>query len=293
MKGDKLVSYLFQTDAFKVCPENKPFWLTSGLISPYFVNTHFLYGNEADSVALLDFITKALETEEKTDLPGMIFEKVLNQYENNEVYKTTIDALKELIEDNINVKDIQFISGGERRDWYFSIMVAYLLGLPHITLFKDQSAVVSTCDFEECTQIDSLEGKKVLHIADLMTKGSSYISYWNPAIEKLGSKIVWTACVVDRLEGGAETLKQLDIKGYSLVKLDNTLFDKALALGIITKPQFEMLIRFKEDPYNSMRNFLIEHPEFLEEAAKVDPKVDPKTPKRAKDCIEKDLYNLK
>ena len=45
-----LVSYLFQTNAFKVCPDNKPFWYTSGKIGPYFINTHFLYGSEKEAV---------------------------------------------------------------------------------------------------------------------------------------------------------------------------------------------------------------------------------------------------
>lgn len=287
--SNKLVSFLFQTNAFKVCPANQPFWLTSGLISPYFVNTHFLYGNELDSVELLDFITNSLETAEKTDLPGMIFEKVLEQYERNEVFKTTIDSLKNLIEQNIDINHIDYVSGGERRDWYFSIMIAYLLGLPHITLFKDQSAVVSTCDFEECTAVEKLENKKVLHVADLLTKASSYVNYWSPAIKKLGSSIYWSAVVVDRQEGGDDTLKDLRIESLSLVKLDNSLFQQALELGIITKAQFDMLTEFKVDPYTYMRNFLVAHPEFLTNALKA----DPKTAKRAQYCIDNDLYNLK
>ena len=288
--SNKLVSFLFQTNAFRVCPENQPFWLTSGLISPYFVNTHFLYGNESDSVSLLTFITNSLETESKTDLPGMIFEKVLKQYESNEVFKTTIDSLKELIEQNIDVNSIDYVSGGERRDWYFSIMIAYLLGVPHITLFKDQSAVVSTCDFEETTEILELADQKVLHVADLLTKASSYVNYWAPAIEKLGSKILWSAVVVDRLEGGDETLKNLNIESLSLVKLDNSLFEEAHELEIITDAQLEMLKEFKIDPYNYMRNFLLSHPEFLETALNSD---NLKTVKRAKYCIDKNLYNLK
>ena len=287
--SNKLVSFLFQTNAFKVCPANQPFWLTSGLISPYFVNTHFLYGNESDSVELLDFITKALETESKTDIPGLVFEKVLDQYERNEVFKTTIDSLKNLIAANIDLKQIDYVSGGERRDWYFSIMIAYLFGLPHITLFKDQSAVVSTCDFEESTEVEKLQGKKVLHVADLLTKASSYVNYWAPAIKKLGSDIYWSAVVVDRLEGGEETLKELRIESLSLVKLDSSLFLKALELGVIDKSQLEMLTAFKQDPYTYMRNFLIAHPEFLENALKA----DPKTAKRAQSCIDQDLYHLK
>ena len=287
--SNKLVSFLFQTNAFKVCPENTPFWLTSGLISPYFVNTHFLYGNESDSVELLTFITNSLEIEDKLDLPGLIFEKVLHQYEHNEVFKTTIDSLKSLIEENVDVHSIDYVSGGERRDWYFSMMIAYLFGLPHITLFKDQSAVVSTCDFEECTEVEKLENKKVLHVADLLTKASSYVNYWQPAIKKLGSDIVWSAVVVDRQEGGEATLQELNIQSLSLVKLDNSLFDNALELNIITQNQYDMLIEFKNDPYTYMRNFLIAHPEFLENALKA----DPKTAKRAQTCIDNDLYNLK
>ena len=287
--SNKLVSFLFQTNAFKVCPANQPFWLTSGLISPYFVNTHFLYGNESDSIELLDFITNTLETESKTDLPGLVFEKVLEQYEHNEVFKTTIDSLKELVEQNIDINMINYISGGERRDWYFSMMIAYLFGLPHITLFKDQSAVVSTCDFEECTAVEKLENKKVLHIADLLTKASSYENYWAPAIKKLGSDIYWSAVVVDRLEGGEETLKNLKIESLSLIKLDNSLFQKALELTIINQEQMNMLTEFKADPYTYMRNFLIAHPEFLENALKG----DAKTVKRAQYCIDNDLYNLK
>ncbi len=287
--SNKLVSFLFQTNAFKVCPANQPFWLTSGLISPYFVNTHFLYGNESDSVELLDFITSALVTESKANIPGLIFERVSDQYERNDVYKTTIDSLKAMIEQSIDMSQVDYISGGERRDWYFSIMIAYLFGLPHITLFKDKSAVASTCDFEESTEVERLEGKKVLHVADLLTKASSYVNYWAPAIQKLGSNIVWSATVVDRLEGGKPTLKALGIESLSLIQLDNSLFETALELNIILPAQLEMLNDFKKDPYTYMRNFLIAHPEFLENALKS----DPKTVKRAQYCIDNDLYNLK
>ena len=287
--NNELISFLFQTNAFKVCPEGQPFWLTSGLISPYFVNTHFLYGNEVEAVALLNFITDSLETADKLELPGMIFEKVLFQYDNNDVFRATIDSLKLLIERNIDVNTINYVSGGERRDWYFSIMIAYLLGLPHITIFKDQSTVVSTCDFEESTEVTKLENKRVLHVADLLTKASSYINYWVPAIEKLGSKIHWSAVVVDRLEGGDETLKNLNIESLSLIKLDNSLFEKAHELNIITYFQLEMLKEFKKDPYNYMRNFLLSHPEFLQNALN---SCDPKTVKIAQSCIDNNLYNL-
>ena len=50
-----IVSYLFKTNAIRFCEENKPFWYTSGKIGPYFINTHFVYGNEEDAVKLSEY----------------------------------------------------------------------------------------------------------------------------------------------------------------------------------------------------------------------------------------------
>lgn len=283
-----LMSLLFETNAFKICEENKPFWYTSGKIGPYFVNTHFLYGSENDANELLDFINEQLATEDKTNIPTNIFNKVLQQYETNEIFKTVIDELKTFIEEKIPVENIDYISGGERRDWYFSNIIAYLLGKPHITIYKDLSTVVSTCDFTENTEITHLESKRVLHIADLLNQSSSYVRAWVPAIKQLGSSIVWSTVVVDRMQGGSETLTNMGIRSLSLLQIDETLFNKALELNIINEAGLAMLNDFTKDPDGSMRTFLLEHPEFLENALNS----DEKTAKRAKLCIESNLYNL-
>ena len=56
MSDRKLVNWLFQTGAVRVCQEGKPFWYTSGTIGPYYINTHFLYGNEKKALELLEKI---------------------------------------------------------------------------------------------------------------------------------------------------------------------------------------------------------------------------------------------
>ena len=139
----KLMSLLFETHAFKVAPENNPFWYTSGKIGPYFVNGDYLYGSETDSKELLGFIDNELENEDKKDIPAHIFEKVLAHYKTNETYKYVIDSLKDYIEKNIDVSSIDYISGGERRDWYFSNLIAYFLNKPHVTIYKDLTTIVS------------------------------------------------------------------------------------------------------------------------------------------------------
>ena len=83
-----IISYLFETKAIKFCEENKPFFLTSGSISPYFVNTHFLYGNEKDATEFLSYIDTLLN--DRINLPKKVFDKVLVQYQNNAIYKYLI-----------------------------------------------------------------------------------------------------------------------------------------------------------------------------------------------------------
>lgn len=281
-----LMSYLFETNAIRFCEENKPFWYTSGKIGPYFINTHFVYGNEKDAVELLSFIDDSLS--DKLTLPKKVFDKVLGQYNTNEIYKNVIDTMKGYIEENINIDEIDYVSGGERRDWFFSNIIAYLLNKPHITIYKDLSTVVSDSKFENTTPVTSLDNKKVLHVADLITVASSYIRAWIPAIKNLNANICWSCVVVDRMQGGKEKIEAEGIKSLSLVQVDSNLFKKAEELGIINEAQVEMLNGFFKNPDETMRNFLIAHPEFLENALNS----DEKTKKRAKLLVDNNLYNL-
>lgn len=283
-----LTKYLFQTNAFKISPEDKPFWYTSGKIGPYFMNAQFLYGSEDDANSLLEFIDSELENSTKYDLPKNIFEKTLNQYNTNEIYKTTIDEFVSFVKNNIDLSEIDYISGGERRDWFFSNIVAHLLNKQHITIFKDLSLVCSTPDFATTTDITDLSNKNVLHVADLLNVASSYLRAWIPAIKDLGGNLKWSLVAVDRLQGGSEALKDAGVISYSLINVDNALFEKALELNIINEAQLETLKKFKENPDETMRNFLIAHPEFIEDSLKA----GGKSAKRAQLCLDSNIYNL-
>ena len=281
-----IISYLFETNAIRFCEENKPFWYTSGKIGPYFINTHFIYGSEKEAVSLLKFIDESLS--DKMTLPKKVFEKVLEQYNENKIYKDVINSIKTYIEENIDISEVDYISGGERRDWFFSNILAYLLKKPHITIYKDLSSVISNYDFSQTKESYNISGKKVLHIADLITVASSYLRAWIPAIENLGGKIIWSCVVVDRMQGGKEKLSEKSVKSLSLVKVDKNLFKKALEMGIINENQLEMLNKFFDNPDNTMKEFLINHPEFIENSLNS----DEKTRKRAKLLLDNNLYNI-
>ena len=281
-----IMSYLFETNAIRFCEENKPFWYTSGKIGTYFINTHFIYGSKKEANELLSFIDESLS--DKMTLPKKVFDKVLKQYNENKIYHDVIEHIKSYIEININVNEIDYISGGERRDWFFSNIIAYLLKKPHITIYKDLSTVESNFDFSQTKEVSNLEGKKVLHVADLITVASSYIRAWIPAIKNLGASILWSCVVVDRMQGGKEKLEAEGVKSLSLVNVDTDLFKKALELGFINNNQLELLNKFFKSPDDCMREFLINHPEFIENALNS----DEKTKKRAQLLVDGNLYNI-
>ena len=285
----KLMSLLFETNAFKVAEENNPFWYTSGKIGPYFINADYLYGSENDSKELLAFIDDELANQSKTDLPAHVFQKVLEHYNQNEIFKYVIDEMKSYIETNIGVENIDYISGGERRDWYFSNIMAYLLNKPHVTIYKDLTTILSNSDFTHSEPVSKIEEKKFLHLADLLNQSASFTRAWIPAIKNLGSSIVWSIFAVDRMQGGTETLTNDGVKVHSLLQIDDSLFTTAKELGVINDEQLEMLRNFKKDPDGSMKQFLIDHPEFIENAKKSD---NPKTVKRVNTLLEQNIYGL-
>lgn len=284
-KYEELVDSLFTTKAVKVCEKNNPFWYTSNKIGPYYINTHFLFGNEEKANSLLKFIDNAVT--EKETCSEKLLTLTLDNYESDPIYKNLIDNMISYIHDFIGTDTFEYVSGGERRDWFFSLIIAYKLEKPHLTLFKDLSQAVylpETVNHDICTS----QTPRMLHIADIITEASSYTRAWIPAVRNFGGTITKSLVVIDRLQGGKENLNANGVESHALANADSMLFDQALQKNLIDSNQYSLVLDFIQNPYDSMRSFLINHPEFLEEALNS----DPRTAMRAKICVEEDLYNL-
>ena len=286
---EEIMSLLFETNAFKISDPDHPFWATSGKLTPYYINADFLYGSKEDSGELLEFINQQLETEDREKLPQNVFKRVLAQYNSNAIFKTVVDSLIEHIKNILDVNEIEYISGGERRDWLFSMIVAYLLKKPHITIYKDVTAVESSYDFEQNSMQANFNSDKILHVADLLTVASSFVRAWIPAVQNLGGKLKWALVIVDRNQGGPEVLAEHDVKALSLFKVDEHFFDKALKLGKINEEQLKLLKEYTSDPDGCIKQFLINHPTYVEDTLNGS---DEKAAKRAKLLIEGNLYGL-
>ena len=273
-----IISWLFETDAVRVCPEGQPFWYTSGKLGPFYINTQFLYGSEAAANSLLKTIEEACAGE-KLAFYDKVWADISAQLESCPIFSQLIDLMTE----EARKLDVDFVSGGERRDFFFSMPVAKKLGRGHLSIFKDLSCVYTD---ENGVSMDpseaNLAGKKSVHIADLITVASSYIRAWIPAVEALGAKIAYSLAVVDRDQGGSEILEKAGCPLTTLVVIKPELFEQAKKLGRVTDAQIELVNSFIADPDKFLHDFLVSHPDFLaNEIAK-----GGKSAQRAQLCID-------
>lgn len=254
-----IISWLFETDAVRVCPEGQPFWYTSGKLGPFYINTQFLYGSEAAANSLLKTIEEACAGE-KLAFYDKVWADISAQLDSCPIYAQLIDLLTEAAAK----LDVDFVSGGERRDFFFSMPVARKLGLGHLSIFKDLSCVYTDKDGVSMDAAQAgLAGKKSMHIADLITVASSYIRAWIPAVESLGARIAYSLAVVDRNQGGSDILAKAGCPLTTLVTIKPELFEQAKALGRVTDAQVALVNSFIADPDKFMHDFLIAHPDFL------------------------------
>lgn len=254
-----IVSWLFETDAVRVCPEAQPFWYTSGKLGPFYINTQFLYGGEAAANDLLAVIEEAAKGG-RLAFYDRVYAHIEAQLASCPIYAQLIDLLAEAARE----KGADFVSGGERRDFFFSMPVARKLGLGHLSIFKDLTSVYTD---EHGVSMEGasagLTGKRSIHIADLITVASSYVRAWIPAVEALGAKIAYSLAVVDRDQGGAKVLADAGCPLTTLVTVKPDLFEAAQRMGRITPRQLDLVLSFIADPDAFMRDFLLAHPDFL------------------------------
>ena len=254
-----IISWLFETDAVRVCPEGQPFWYTSGKLGPFYINTQLLYGSEAAANSLLKTIEEACAGD-KLKFYDKVWADISAQLESCPIFSQLIDLLTE----EAKKMDVDFISGGERRDFFFSMPVAKKLGMGHLSIFKDLSCVYTDANGVSMDPAKAnLAGKKSVHIADLITVASSYIRAWIPAVEALGAKIAYSLAVVDRDQGGTEILANAGCPLTTLITIKPELFEQAKALGRVTEAQVELVNSFIADPDKFMTDFLLAHPDFL------------------------------
>lgn len=208
-----IAAHLKRTGGFQ---DVNPVILTSGEIGIYYVNTEKLmedggefndYGNDA----------------------GAMYKHAIGMLDRNKNFREIIDIIARDAEQLLPHNGAA-ISGGQRRDWLFSAAVAKTLGVPHISLYKQEEGKPDRIEVHAnggTRQDVSIKDFQVVHVADLITEGSSFHEKdgdktygWIPMLRNAGAKVGHALIVTTRLQGGEDKLRALDVEPRTFVSID-------------------------------------------------------------------------
>lgn len=175
---ERNLGFLVQDSGFQFTDTFFPY--TSGEIGPYYLQTGVIQNNPSHArVALQDFAS--------------------------------------LISQGMKNTHYDLISGGETRDWIFSIPIALqILGKSHVMLYKDGKIVPENTKIKDRT---------IAHVADLNNEGSSPRDFWVPAIRKREGIIKNIFFYADRMEQGPKEMEKLGLSSEALVSLNSNAWD--------------------------------------------------------------------
>lgn len=152
--------------------------------------------------------------------------------EKPEWYQAAVRDTETLIaEEVISIPSIDVISGGESRDWMFSLPMALNWNKAHVMIYKKGKIVGA-----------DMKGKRILHVADLNNEGSSPRDSWIPAIKKAGGTPEHYICYIDRMEDGVKVIEQeLGLPRSAVVELDSHAWDYLKQIKVVTPEQYKNL----------------------------------------------------
>ncbi len=128
---DDLVEAIIQSQALRIAPAEEVFLYTSGTVGPYYINTHYLMGGPGPAEEFLSFIDS--DKNEIERFPVDLLARIQTAYEDNAGYRAVVDALVGRAKAEMGcIGMVDGVSGGERRDWFFSPAVAHRLGFSHL-----------------------------------------------------------------------------------------------------------------------------------------------------------------
>lgn len=244
-----LLRQLIETSAVSVRrPNEAMFWYAAGVPGAFYVNTEKVIGPSIASSLLKTFDDVLRIENSEAARSHAVKEAVLRTYKEESLYQTVVSQiLKKLESQNGDC----IISGGERRDWLFSIPVSYELGLPHLYLFKNGATFI-----EPDINVD--KKRKCVHISDLIHNAASYTNKWIPLTKSFGTSITSTICVVARGTNGIKCLLQASIEATPLETIDLSFMDRAHDSGLIDTRAYNQVKTYLYSPKDWASQILLE-----------------------------------
>ena len=214
------------------------YWWTSNLPAPFYLRTEVMIGRECADTILEQINTIIAQSSDAKTRAGQLDSMMMGVYKDNADYQTVIKAMVEKAKAEFAAGSYTAISGGERRDWIFSIPFAKEAGLKHIYLFKDKSLYCS-----EALQKD----EKTLHVSDIISKAASYFNLWLPALKQSNLICAGTVSVNAHGMAGVNRLVEAGCKTVPLNIIDFSFFQKSFDGGMISKDTLDEIALYYSD----------------------------------------------
>ncbi|HEU0117921.1 MAG TPA: hypothetical protein VFR09_04740 [Alphaproteobacteria bacterium] len=224
------------------------FWYAASVPGPFYVNTELVIGPEL-SAMLLEKITAIIaETPDAPSRAKKLNELILGSYEKNAQFKQVIAAMVAKAKKEFPAGSYDLVSGGERRDWLFSIPFAKETGARHAFLFKN-GEIYSEQPYKA--------GERAMHIADLINNAASYFDLWFPILTKAGLKPAGTLCVNTRGTNGVRKLEEAGQKTVAMNGVDVGFFEQSLANKLIDDGTLTEITTYFASPKDWAEQYLM------------------------------------
>lgn len=163
---------------------------------------------------------------------------VLQFSKNVRLYERAIDLVQMLYTsvEACGTSPTTIITGGETKDWLFSIPVAERMCVYHTRLCKDGQTIGRP-----------LEHSTVTHIADVNNNGSSMRDVWCPIIKQEGGTLEHVLFFVEREEGGRAVLDSLGIDYHSVVHLTDNAWEYLHRRMFIGDETYTSILDYRAD----------------------------------------------
>ncbi|MDE1900235.1 MAG: hypothetical protein KGI37_01145 [Alphaproteobacteria bacterium] len=255
------------------------FWYAANVPGPFYVNTEMIIGAELSARLLREITAIVAGTVDAQARAEQLNALILGAYKTAPSWQKLIATMIDRARTEFPAGDFSIISGGERRDWLFSIPFAHDAGLPHLFLYKNKT---SWCAHPVAANTVTL------HVSDLINNAASFIDLWQPALNGLHIACAGNLCVNVRGENGLKRLRDVGQKVASLMVIDVDYFRHLHAEDLISRAVFEEIAIFFASSKDWAAQYLIGKPALFDAAG-----CDAKSFERLKHFVAHDPWHLR
>ncbi|MFA4994886.1 MAG: hypothetical protein WC521_06245 [Bdellovibrionales bacterium] len=276
-----LLKLILDTHAVHIwdCTKGPVFWYAANIPGPFYVNTEMVIGKDLSEHLLREITAIVAGTIDKQGAAEQLDRLILEAFKKNPAWQKLIATMVDRAQKEFPGHAYAYVSGGERRDWLFSIPFAHMSELPHLFLFKNETLY--------CKQ-PLKAGQSVLHVSDLINNAASFFELWEPALQKEKLHCCGNLCVNVRGDNGLKRLHEAGQKVVSLMTIDVEFFRRLHAADLISRETFEEIAVFFSSSQDWAAKYLIDKPAVFNVKGS-----DAKSFERLKHFIEHDPWKMR